>query len=107
MLPVRNRGVVWLGWGFRIEWDQAVGDIQPFAAEVLGRHIVPKLAWGEDDLKHVYLISTLPPGLLTREAALLLAHQLATQISGKVNEDRGASSPQLLDPSINAFEFSP
>jgi hypothetical protein len=40
-------------WGFRIEWDQGVGDIQGFAEEELSRHIVPRLAWGEDDVKHV------------------------------------------------------
>jgi hypothetical protein len=94
-------------WGFRIEWDQGVGDIQGFAREELSRHIVPKLAWGEDEVKHVYLISIIAPGLVTRESADLLADQVATEIRDKVNDYRGPSSPQLPQPSINLFELGP
>jgi hypothetical protein len=52
--------------------DQGVGDIPGFALEELSRHIVPKLAWGEDDVKHVYLTSIIAPGLVTRESSDLL-----------------------------------
>ena len=94
-------------WGFRIEWEESVGDIQPVASEVLSRHVGPTLAWGEDDVKHVYQIASTSPGLLSREAALLLAHQLAAEIRSKVNEYRGTTSPRLPEPSINAFQIGP
>jgi hypothetical protein len=93
-------------WGFRIEWEE-VGDIQPFASDVLSRHVGPTLTLDEDDVKHVCVIATTPPGLLSREAALLLAHQLAAEIRSKVNEYRGSSSPRLPEPSIKAFQIGP
>jgi hypothetical protein len=97
-----------MGWGFRIEWDSE-GDIDSFATAVLSRRVAPTptFAWSEDDRTQVYRISTTSPGLLSKEAAALLAHQLATEIRSKVNEHRGTSSPQLPEPSINVFEHGP
>lgn len=96
-----------MGWGFRIEWDQSAGDIDAFATAVLRGRISPEFAWSEDDRTQVYRISTTSPGLLSREAAALLAHQLAAEIRGKVNERRGESSLPLPEPAINLFEHGP
>jgi hypothetical protein len=85
--------------------DQGVGDVPGFALEELSRHIVSKLAWGEDDVKHVYLTSIIAPGLVTRESSDLLADKVAPEIRGKLNAYRGPSSPKLPQPSISLFEL--
>ena len=93
-----------MGWGFRMEWDQSVGDIDSIASEVLKGHVKPTFVSGQDDRTHVYRISTTSHDLLSEEATTLLAHQLAAEIRGRVNEQRGPSGPELSEPSINVFQ---
>jgi hypothetical protein len=91
-----------MGWGFRIEWDQSVGDKDSIATAVMKGHVTPNFAWSQDDRIHVYRITTTSHDLLSEEAAALLAHQLATKIRSEVNEQGGAG-PQLPEPSIKVF----